>query len=96
MKKIYIFLILIVLFACKKDETKIKEIRVQNPGMQAFLIGAYDKNHDGKLSEEEALEVTAISVPDSQEEIDGLENFPNLEILYLPREKFIKMDEVKI
>jgi hypothetical protein len=96
MKKIYIFLILTALMACKKnEESNVKEIRVQNPVVQAFLIESYDKNHDGKLSEEEALEVITISAAGSQQDIDGLEKFPNLETLYVPRGQFRQLDVSK-
>ncbi|MDR2125649.1 MAG: hypothetical protein LBP63_02300 [Prevotellaceae bacterium] len=95
MKKTFIIILAVAcLFSCEKIDSD-KGIVVNNKKMQDFLIAFYDKNKDCKLSEEEAFNVTHISVTNSQEPIDGLEKFPNLEILYIPSGKFTKLDVSK-
>ena len=81
MKKLYILLAVFCFASCSKIE--IEEIVVNNKKMRERLIFMYDTNKDGILSKAEALKVTMIDVNWSDEPIDCLENFPNLEALFI-------------
>jgi hypothetical protein len=91
MKKLYIILIIACFAACDKNDD-IGGIKITNQKLRFYLLSNYDKNRDGKISEEEALLVTEINVHGSQEPVDGLENFPNLEILDVSSGRFISID----
>ena len=94
MKKLYLLLVIVCLISCTKDNPE-QGIIVNNQELQKFLLRYYDKNNDGILSNEEALEVTVISIIHSQEPIDGLEHFPNLENLHVPYGKYTELDVSK-
>ena len=78
-------MVIACLTACSKPNDDPEQgIVVGNKEMQMYLLSFYDKNRDGILSKEEALSVTEISIPCSTgpvKIVDGLEHFPNLEIL---------------
>ena len=82
------------LISCTKDKPE-QGIIVNNKALQRFLLALYDANKDGILSEEEALNVTQISVTFSQEPIDGLEHFPNLELIDVTGGEFTSIDVSK-
>ena len=94
LRKLYLLLLTVCLVSCEKMELE-KGIIVSNKKLQESLISDHDKNRDGILSKEEALAITTISIIGSEEPLDGLENFPNLEILYVPSGKFTRLDVSK-
>ena len=75
MKKLYIILTVFCFISCSKIDVE-QGIVLNNKKLQNFLLNYYDENKDGIVSKEEALAVTVISLSNSQEPIDGLENFP--------------------
>ena len=81
MKKLCVILATACLISCAKDKPEIEGIAISNKELEEYILACYDKNWDGVLSKAEALQVTEIYVQNSQEPIDGLENFPNLEWL---------------
>ena len=84
MKNLFFFTVLaFCLVACTKFDFE-EGIVVNNKELMSYLLRIYDTNKDGKLSKSEALKVTMISIR-TQDEIDGLENFPNLKDLSLYR-----------
>ena len=90
MRKIFVIVLVISCIAsCDKEDGGIV---MKNKYMQGILLEMYDKNKDGILSKEEALAVTEINVILSKEPIDGLENFPNVEIIIVNGGKFDKLD----
>ena len=95
MKKLFlIFLALPFLISCDKEKEQEQDrgIVVNNKLMQQNLLIMYDKNKDGILSKEEALEVKEIIVTNSYEPIDGLENFPNIELIDVTLSYFSELD----
>jgi hypothetical protein len=98
MKKLCIISLMIACCVSCSDnigQDIVKEVKVNNKKLQSFLLGLYDQNKDGILSEEEALNVTQINVIFSQEPLDGLENFPNLELLEITGGEFTELDVSK-
>jgi len=83
-------IVCLVLLSCEKHE-----IDMGNKTLQNYLLLIYDTNKDGKLSKKEALKVTWIDLDLVPDPIEGLENFPNLEWLYLNHGEFTSLNVSK-
>ena len=94
MKKRYIFLAIVCLIACSKDDIEPIPVGVaiNNEMAQWLLLFSYDKNRDGILSKEEALAVRRIHIQEAGETIEGLEHFPNVEQLTIYFGEFTDLD----
>ena len=80
MKK-YIFILLssLILFACKKDDEVLTKM---DSKFESYLVERFDLDGDGEISPYEASLVVEIDCSDRDIwRLDGIEDFPNLEVL---------------
>lgn len=66
-----------------QDETVTANVEFEDANFKAYIVASFDKNNDGEISFEEALDITAINVEtDNIKSLAGIEHATNLKSLY--------------
>lgn len=66
---------------------------IKDANLKAYILKQYDKDGDGEISEQEALPVTEIKMNQQEvRSVEGLEYFPNLEIIDFSQCQLTKPD----
>ena len=77
----------------KPDKSKIS---FSCPTLKSLLLRFYDRNDDGEISHDEAINIVNLNLSKQKiSSLDGIEHFPNLEILICSKNKLNKIDVSK-